>query len=280
MNTTTNGHNRPCLSVSTWSLHHTLGQPPIYGVEAGTAIPIEGHNKGSLSLLELPGKLADFGINTLEICHFHLPHRDHAYLTELKSALAQAQVELFSLLIDAGDVTDPQHGDRDAAWIAQWIEVGATLGAKRARVIAGKQAPSEEALQLSQGRLAQLAAAAKTSGLRLMTENWFSLLSTPAYVTRLLDGLEGQVGFCLDFGNWKGPQKYSDFEIIAAYAESCHTKAFFSPEGVLDRLDYTRCLDITAAAKFKGPYTLIFESPALDDWQGLAAEKEIVAAYL
>jgi sugar phosphate isomerase/epimerase len=241
---------------------------------------VEGHNRGALSLLELPDRLAEFGIHTLEICHFHLPSRDPGYLAELRAALAAAGVELFSLLIDAGDVTDPQHGRRDAAWIAGWFAVGQALGTKCARVIAGKQPASAENLAVSQAYLADLASQAEAAGIRLMTENWFSLLSSPAAVIRLLDGLAGRVGFCLDFGNWKGEQKYADFARIAPYAESCHSKAYFDEAGRLDQADYTRCLDITAAANFSGPYTLIYESPALADWAGLAAEKAVVEPYL
>src|SRR5579859_7169213 len=75
------------LSVSTWSLHRTLGRPDIYGVEVGFHIPTATHGKGALLLLELPARLATFGIHTLELCHFHLPSLDPGYLAELHSEL-------------------------------------------------------------------------------------------------------------------------------------------------------------------------------------------------
>src|SRR3712207_5645598 len=106
---------RPRLSVSTWSLHRALGRPSFYGPETGQAIPVETHGRGALSLLELPAHIAAFGIHTLEICHFHLPSRDHTYLSELRSALDDAGVELFSLLVDDGDLTHPEHAQRDLA---------------------------------------------------------------------------------------------------------------------------------------------------------------------
>src|SRR5450432_890749 len=130
------------LSVSTWSLHRTLGRPDIYGVEAGFHIPSATHGRGALSLLELPARLATFGIHTLELCHFHLPSLDPGYLTELHSELTAAQVELFSLLIDDGDIVHATYADRDLAWIRRWIEIAGTLGARCTRVIAGKSAPT------------------------------------------------------------------------------------------------------------------------------------------
>lgn len=271
---------RPRLSVSTWSLNRTLGKPQSYGVESDHAIPVETHGRGALSLLELPAQIARFGISTLEICHFHLPSLDRGYLAELRSALEAAHVELFSLLIDDGDITHPEHGERDLAWIRSWLEVAGQLGARRARVIAGKADPTEEALAISVRGLRSLITEAETHGLRLMTENWYGLLSRPAMVHTLFEQLDGRIGLCFDFGNWSGPNKYSDLQAIARYAESCHTKAHFDAPYQIDKDDYVRCLDITRAAGFAGPYTLIYAGPGDDEWTGLALEREIVQPYL
>ncbi|RIK46630.1 MAG: hypothetical protein DCC57_15285, partial [Chloroflexi bacterium] len=59
------------ISVSTWSLHRTLGRPPAYGPDR-PAPPAAGQG---LPLLDLPARLASASIRTLEICHFHLPSR-------------------------------------------------------------------------------------------------------------------------------------------------------------------------------------------------------------
>ena len=279
MNHSTNGQAR--ISVSSWSLHRHLGRPQIYGVESGQTIPIETHNQGDFWLLELPGKIASFGIHTLEICHFHLPSLDPGYLSELRQAMAAAGVELFSLLVDDGDLLHPERGERDLAWIQSWLEVGAALGSQCMRVIAGKQPATAETVKLSQQRLATLADRADSQGIRLMTENWFPLLSTPQAVVQLLEGLNGRVGLCLDFGNWQGEEKYAGFEVIAPYAESCHAKGQFDENGRIRRDDYERCLEITRAAHFSGPYTLIYDSPMpANEWDGLAAEQEIVSLYI
>ena len=173
-------------------------------------IPTETHNKGTISLLDLPMCIAEFGINTVEICHFHLPTVEKVYLTELRAALQDADVELFSLLIDDGDITHPSDSERDIAWIEKWVDIAGELGAKCARVIGGKAAPSEGTLAQSQHALSRLTERADTAGIRLMTENWFSIFSTPKNVNTLLSNLDGKVGLCLDFGNWRGGTKYAD----------------------------------------------------------------------
>jgi sugar phosphate isomerase/epimerase len=270
----------PRLSVSTWSLHRQLGRPDVYGPESGTQIPVATHGRGPISLLELPGRVADFGIQTLEICHFHLPGRDPAYLNELRVAVETAGVELFSLLIDGGDITHPDDGERDLAWIGEWIQVAGILGAACVRVIAGKATASETTVERSRAGLLGLTERAQTRGVRLMIENWFSLLSRPESVLSLLDHFDGSVGLCLDFGNWKGETKYEDLKVIAPRAESCHAKASFSAPIKMDREDYVRCLDLVRDAGFSGPHTLIYDGPNDDEWEGLSVERDVVLPYL
>lgn len=268
------------ISVSTWSLHRLLGDPTMYGPEHGHQIPAETHNRGSLSLLDVPAAIKAHDINTLEICHFHLPSLDEGYLRELRSQLVAEEIEFFSLLVDNGDITHPEHAERDQAWIAGWIPIAAQLGARCMRVIAGKAAPTPETLEQSYRRLKQLSEQAQAYGVRLMTENWFGLLSRPEDVVTLLDRLEGKVGLCMDFGNWGGPTKYADLAPLARYANSCHAKADFAPEYQVDEQDYRRCLKMTQDADFAGPYTLIYAGPGNDEWQGLAVEHAIVSAYI
>ena len=270
----------PRLSVSTWSLHRQLGKPGFTGPAHDMQIPTETHNKGPISLLELPARIAEFGINTVEICHFHLPTVEKSYLTELRAARQDADVELFSLLIDNGDITHPTDAERDIVWIEKWIDIAGELGAKCARVIGGKAEPSEETLTQSQNALSRLTKRADTAGIRLMTENWFSIFSTPENVNTLLSNLDGKVGLCLDFGNWRGGTKYADLAAIAPSAESCHTKAHFAAPREIDKDDYIQCLELTQKAGFAGPHTLIYDGPGDDEWEGLAIEREVVNPYL
>ena len=270
----------PRLSVSTWSLHRQLGKPGFTGPAHDMQIPLETHNQGPISLLELPTRVAGFGIHTLEICHFHLPSVEKSYLAELRAALTDADVELFSVLIDDGDITHPSDAARDIAWIEKWIDIAGELGAKCARVIGGKADPSAETVAQSRDVLSQLTERADTAGIRLMSENWFSIFSTPENVNTILSGLDGKVGLCLDFGNWRGDTKYEDLAAIASRAESCHTKAHFAAPREMDKEDYVQCLELAQEAGFAGPHTLIYDGPGDDEWEGLALEREVVNPYL
>lgn len=254
------------LSVSSWSLHHALGAMPITGPadEPNSSTP-----PGTLSLLDLPRAVAHHGIKTLEVCHFHLPSTEKDYLLRLRAALEENGVELWSLLIDGGDLNGA-HAARDFDWIGRWIEVAEDLGAHNARVIAGQGAPTAENLAQSISMLKQLAGYAGRCGVRLMTENWFDTVSTPEAVHHVFAELEGQLDLCLDFGNWDNhTHKYDDLASIARYATSCHARADFRSFGELDETDFRRCLELTVDADFHGPYTLIPSGSKGDEWAAL-----------
>ncbi len=267
------------FSVSSYSLHRTLGA--MYRDQPGDdgTRPCQ-RPAGEITLLELPARLAEHGYHTLEISHPHLPSRDPAYLSELKAAMAEAGVTLLSVLVEAGDLTSPTNGDRDRQWMAEWITTAGILGAERARLIAGHAPYSPETLQRSSTALKALAEHGRDHGVRVTTENWFDLLATPEAVCNLLDGLGGQVGFNLDFGNWEGPTKYADLAKVFSYAESCHAKCAFVSEYVPDAEDYGKCLDLALESGFSGPYTLIYDSSGRDEWKGLAIERDLVLASL
>ena len=189
-------------AVHDWSLHRTLGRfvsteanPP--GATGGMR-PREA-DASALELLDLPRELAARGYDVVQLCHFHLPNRDRAYLAELRASLADAHITLDALLIDAGDLVNPTDADEHEAWIAGWLEDAGTLGATRGRVIAGQADPTPELLQESARRLRRLAAG---SPVRVVTENWMALLPTATHVHQLLEAAEGDIGLLVDLANW------------------------------------------------------------------------------
>jgi sugar phosphate isomerase/epimerase len=275
-------------SISTWSLHRGLG--PIYRAAADGSGRLEpgtpwvgGFVPGEWSLVDVPGQLAERGIKQIEICHFHFPRIDAGYIAELRRALDFAGVELFSVLIDAGDITHPHAARReeDLNWIKGWISVAARCGAKNVRVIAGDAQPDPQgrAVRLSAAGLRQLSAYAGERGIRVMTENWHALTMCPTSLLSLLDRLEGEVGLCADFGNYCGPNKYADLAAILPRADSIHAKAHFPAAGQMDRNDFVHCLDLSRQAAFSGTYTMIFDGPG-DEWTSLQMIQTEIRPYL
>jgi sugar phosphate isomerase/epimerase len=245
------------IAVSTWSVHHLLEK---------------------LSLEKLPAVLAKRGYGRVEICHFHLSNQQPEYLRGIGKLFRDHGVIIQTLLIDDGDLTNPATRARDLAWIASWVEAAAVLGAENARVIAGKAKPSAEALALSIDGLKAIGKLGRERGVRIVTENWFDLLSSPTEVHHVLDALGSDVGLLADMGNWSGPTKYEGLKSIFARAELCHAKCAFGDALDMNCADYGSCMKAAREAGYSGPYTLIFDSPG-DEWAGLAMEEKFVRDY-
>lgn len=268
------------IAVSTWSLHRTLGVTFPHDLNSDAVGPREeSYGPGSARLIDLPALIKSHWIERLEVCSFHLPSRDAGYVAEFRDALASGGVTLQTLLIEAGDLSDPATADRDRRWISGWVETAIALGAEHARIIAGKQKPSPEAIDLAAAGLNAIADRFAEAPIRLVTENWFDLLATPRLVHDLLDRTEGRIGLNGDFGNWSGPGKYDDLKSIFARAELCHAKASFA-DGVLESEDYGRCIQVAENAGYIGPYTLIFDAQAPGEWAGIVAERAFVLDQL
>ncbi|SDT24280.1 sugar phosphate isomerase/epimerase family protein [Microlunatus soli] len=273
-------------AVSTWSLHRTLGSYSAEPSLEGAALQRRAcePTAGAVPLLELPAQLRDHGYDTVQICQFHLPHRDAGYLGELRSALADADIVLDAVLVDDGDLTHPTLADQHEHWIAGWLETAAELGARRARVIAGQQSPTPERLAQSGDRLRRLAAG--QTAVRVVTENWLGLLPSAEPVRAVLDRAGEDVGLLIDLGNWTGPDKYDQLAAIAPSAETCHAKCHSTPNAAadgsglsveLDAEDYRRSLQVLLDAGFDGPLALIYDGADPDEWTALDAEHAIVS---
>lgn len=269
----------PQIAVSSWSVHHLLGITYANGpgkISTGLAEPTFG--AGTLAFLDLPAELARRGYNRAEICHFHLSSHEPAYLAKVRDAFRKSGVVIQTLLIDDGDITNSATRQRDVEWVASWIEAASVLGAENARVIAGKSTPSTGALAMSVDGLKALGKLGRDRKVRIVTENWFDLLSTPAEMHHVLDALDGEIGLLADMGNWRGATKYDDLRSIFARAELCHAKCGFAAGLAMDSTDYGNCLKAAAEAGYGGPFTLIFDSPG-DEWRGIEMERDFVLNY-
>lgn len=286
----------PRLSTSSWSLHRSLGRPPLYGPDDPG--PAAGQS-GDVSLLELPARLARLDIGTLEIVHFHFPTTEPGYLAELRTALDEANVELFSILIDAGDIThpDPDQRQRALTWIQAWIDVAAGCGASHARVVAGytpverngippagagQRLKDHPVLQLSAENLRALAGYASLQNVHIITENFRETGSRSDQLLALLDLCEGDVGLCVDFGNFKGADKYDELAALFPHADSAHVKALYDADGHLDQSELTRSLSLLTSTDFDGPMSLIFDTAlhrGETEWDNLATLRDIVLPY-
>jgi sugar phosphate isomerase/epimerase len=248
------------FAVSSWSLHNLL--------QAG------------LPLVELPQQLKAHDIFLLELCHFHLPSTDAEYLQTFKQSLEKADVKLSSLLIDTGDIASPDDAKRnnDLQEIKRWIDVAATLGAERVRIVAGNQTPTPEVVKRSSQHLAELLAYAKTKNIEASTENWQKTsLEADVLLELLQNNLE--LGLCADIGNAEQTRdKYATLKKLLPRATSVHFKARYE-NGKIEANDLQTCARLINEAKFSGVMTMIYESKQ-NEWDGVVQLRNAITPLL
>jgi len=279
------------ISVSSWTLHRALGAMWLDGFDPVKQTP-PGPTR-EIDLLELPGKAAAHGIRTLELCHFHFSSRDNGYLAELATEADAHDVELYSILIDDGDITapDPAIRARDTAWIRGWIDTASQLGAGAARVIAGDTDPvkangsltEDPNIRQSAAALQELHAYGAERGVKVFTENFKKLSLKADQLLAILELCDGQITICADFGNFKGEDRYEEFAKIAPHATSAHAKAQYTDEGAIIPDDLIGGMRVLNEHDFQGPFSLIFDQPMADgktEWDYLDLMKGIADQHI
>jgi sugar phosphate isomerase/epimerase len=242
----------PTFAVSSWSL--------------------DGLLQSGLPLLQLPYQLAEHGITTLELCHFHLPSTDATYLQTLRQTLDTAGVTMQSLLIDTGDITapDPAQRSADVKTIQGWISVAAALHARVVRIDAGLQPPTPEVIAESARQLRAFQEQAEQQGVRTITENWHATSREPLALLAILEQCGGKVGLCADTGNAEATaDKYATLAQLLPHASSIHFKARYEPDGSIEMNDLERCCALIRQAGFAGIITLIYAGKQ-EEWAELA----------
>jgi sugar phosphate isomerase/epimerase len=249
------------IAISSWTLHRTLGKVWYESNGNGGVVNKNEAVPNALPLLELPARVAQLGIHVLEICHFHFPALDEAYLAQLKSALENANVELVNILIDTGNLSSP-----DAAqWQAdldlnkRWMDIAAKIGAKGVRVDCGLEAPTPDALERSAAALNELTRYGETIGVKVTTENWRTTSLEAINLLTIMEKVSRPLGLCVDFGNAaKTGKKYDTLAALFPHGTSIHCKAEYV-DGTVDSADLAQCFDIARQADFDGHVTIIYD---------------------
>ena len=269
----------PRLSISSWSLHRLLGKA-WYDPDGNGGFVNKSEETPQIALLDVPGEAVAHGIGTIELCHFHFPSTDDSYLGALKDSVAKAGVELYSILIDTGDITASDVAAREADFktIRGWIDIAAKVGAGHVRIIAGDAGADEQSIRLSIEGLRSLSAYAKERGVIALTENFKKLAGKPETCLEIVEQCEGSVGLCADFGNFPAGSRSEDLAAVLPKANSIHAKAEY-PNGEMDQESYARNVKLAVDSGFDGPMSLIYQDSG-DVWEHLDEMRDVTQEVL
>jgi sugar phosphate isomerase/epimerase len=265
------------FAVSTWSLHGVLGQAWYEPDAQGNLINKNTTHSATSTLLELPALAAKEGITLLEICHFHFPSIDDAYLSQLKDAMQVAGVGLANVLIDTGNLSSLD----DAQWRADiemtkgWQDVAVKLGADSVRIDCGLEPATAETIKRSADALRELADYGTSIGLTTTTENWRTTSIESRDLLDLMQQVDRPLNLCLDFGNAeKTDDKFATINELLPFATSLHCKANYDGD-IMDTVDINRCLALVKNSDFDGFISLIYGDTE-NEWDNIVTLKDHV----
>ena len=251
--------------LSSFSLHlpDALGDP-WYELDAGgKSVSGSFRQTPTLDLLDFPAEVTALGINCVDLCIQHIPNIEPAYLAELRSAFESANVELYQLLIDIGEVASPDPDERCAsiALTKRWMEIAAELGSSGVRYVPGDSKPTPETIRASGEAFQELYDYCVQCGVEPATENYKFFNNEADDLLSVLDRSERNYGLVADFGNAKGPNKYAILEKLVPRATAIHQWVEVAEDGTLNFEDSKYCLNMARENGFDGPIMLLGGHP-------------------
>lgn len=232
-------------------------------------------------LIELPRLAAARGLTHLELCHFHFPARDEAYLTQLRHSFEAARVIFHTLLVDYGDISSPNpiRRESDINYLKGWIETAHKAGASAIRIVAGEQ-PAEDEASIARSiealnRLRDYAASKKVA---IVTENFRSLTSTVRSWSSVVTGEAHSFGTIVDFGNFAPHEKEEGIRYGAPLAHSIHAKPVYSSDDEVNEEEFCHLLTILTETKCTAPISIIFDREG-NMWDGIERIQKIIKRF-
>lgn len=251
--------------LSSFSLHlpDALGDPWFELDDGHKSVSGSFRQSPTLDLLDFPAEVAARGINCVDLCIQHIPNIEPSYLAELRAAFESADVELYQLLIDIGEVgsADPDERSGSIALTKRWMEIASELGSTGVRYVPGDSAPTPETISQCGQAFQELYDYSVACGVEPATENYKFFNNQAADLLEVLDVSDRQYGLVADFGNAKGPGKYDTLSRLMPRATAIHQWVQINDDGVLDADESKRCLTLARDKGFDGPVMLLGGQP-------------------
>ena len=218
---------------------------------------------GELTLETLPRYVADrFQLKQLEFWSLHFESRTPSYLAKLKQALADNHSRLINLQVDGPyrlGSKDERERLKSVTLVKEWIQVAQQLNCPAIRANPG---PGDLAAAIRSFQ--ELHAVAHEAGILLLTENHLGMETDPNIHMAIHRAID-QPGFKLiaDFGNYPDNEsRYAALTQIMPLAHIVSAKIMNIDESWRHTtFNFSRCLEITTQAGFKGVYSIEQWSP-------------------
>ncbi|HSB76468.1 MAG TPA: TIM barrel protein [Terriglobales bacterium] len=272
------------VCISSWSFHNYFSSTR----EKDFQLPGE-----MLKLVDFPEMVADrYHVHNMEFVAPHFESTSPSYLQELKVRVAKAHSRVVNIPVDipelgmGGGLSDGNDAVRNKAiqGAMRWIDVGRELGCRSVRCDPGKMHPSNLAPTADSYR--KIGTYGQMKGLKVIIENHDEVGSTHPEVLVNLFKMVGRhrAGALPDFGNFPDETtRERGLSLLFPWAfDVCHAKGYeFDAAGKETKFEFSRCVEISQKAKFRGVYSVEFEGPnTYDPYDGVQKVVNELVTYL
>lgn len=226
---------------------------------------LQGEKK-QLSLEDFIGDCAKMGLEGTELTSYYFPEKfDNAYLRHLKQRCFRQGLDVSGTAVGNDFChTDSAKRAEQIAYVKQWIDHAAVLGAPVIRIFSGNaQGPEAEARRLAVSAMEECCEYAGQHGVHLALENHGGLTATAEGHLALVRAVDSPwFGVNLDTGNFNSADVYGDLARLAPYSVNVQVKVMVRPNnGAKQPTDFKRLASLLKDAGYRGYIVLEFEEP-------------------
>ncbi len=238
--------------------------------------PIKGER--TLTMDEFIRHCAEWGVSGAELTSYYFPKN----VTTEQLAAVRRRAHLCGVTISGTSVgntfTHPPGAERDkqVAYVKEWIDKAAILGAPHIRVFAGGVPAGGNLADAKKACIEQLeecGAYAGQHGIFLGIENHHGIVSEVADLLDIVREVKSPwVGINLDSGNFQTDDPYADFQKCVPCAVNVQIKTEIQPRAAKEKqpADLARLVKILRDGGYQGWVALEFEAKA-DPWVAVPA---------
>jgi sugar phosphate isomerase/epimerase len=155
--------------------------------------------------------------------------------------------------------------DQDIAWVKQWIDHAATLGAPFCRIYAGGVRDGQtynDTLRWCVEAIEEVSEYGGTRGVMCGLETHGGITATGEQTLRIMKAVKSDwFGLNLDIANFHTEDPYADAAMAAPYAITVHLKTEAHPAGQAKQpMDFRRVIDIMRGVNYRGYLTIEHEA--------------------
>ncbi|MDB5232709.1 MAG: sugar phosphate isomerase/epimerase [Chitinophagaceae bacterium] len=202
------------------------------------------------------------GFDAVDLTGYYFPGYpeipDDEYIFHLKRKAHELGVGISGTGI-RNDFITPFHADRpsEIAWVRQWIEVAAKLGAPVIRIYTGRAIPDnftrEQVTAWVVDDIKQCAEHGKKHGVIVAIQNHNDFIKTADQAIDIIKKVNSEwFGLVLDTGSFVTNEPYSEIQKAAPYAVNWQVKERLNYNGKNEAMDLEKLFSIITASAYRG----------------------------